>query len=320
MPSVSPVNAAFACGFQYGAAKPASAGTKVTPAVPSTVEPSRSRSAGSDMIPMSISQLDRGTDGVHLAVEAVRESVSDPPGRATDQAIGRSGRVVAGARQHERPCAVGALRLACGVAVLGEQRGLLVDACSGDGHGVAEQRAVAECFGVSDHGRQRRRIDAEDLAGALAPLSCVEIEEQRSAGCCDVGGKRTAHSMQHPRVGRGDRRTRRRPVLAATRSSERRSRDQVRGRCVRRGTRHDRGGGRTPLRHDDPARQSPDLSAHLSIDPMPSRSRLGWPDRLPADSASRRRPSLRCRQRSRWPTAPPDRARQPRPPLPAPRS
>ncbi len=57
MPSVSPLKAALACGFQYGAASPARAGTNVTPPGPSTAPPRRSRSAGSDMIPISISQV-----------------------------------------------------------------------------------------------------------------------------------------------------------------------------------------------------------------------------------------------------------------------
>ena len=57
VPSDMPVSAALACGFQYGAASPASAGTNVTPALSATEPPSRSRSAASVITPMSISQL-----------------------------------------------------------------------------------------------------------------------------------------------------------------------------------------------------------------------------------------------------------------------
>ncbi len=57
VPSDRPVKAALAWGFHHGAANPARAGTKVAPAESATLPPRRSRSAGSVMTPMSISQL-----------------------------------------------------------------------------------------------------------------------------------------------------------------------------------------------------------------------------------------------------------------------
>ena len=51
------MNAALACGFQYGAAKPGEGGHEGDTAGVATDAPSRSRSAGSDMIPISISQV-----------------------------------------------------------------------------------------------------------------------------------------------------------------------------------------------------------------------------------------------------------------------
>ena len=188
--------------------------------------------------------------------------------------------LLAGARQHERAGAVGALGLARRVAVLGEQRGLLIDAGARDGHRAAEQRAVAERL-------RRCRPRSAASAGSMPKISqaCslhspgVEVEQQRTAGGGDVGGERAAHAMQHPRVGRGDRRRRRRPVRAATRSSERRSTGRARGRCARREMRRDLAAVRTPPRPDGPATRLPARSARPSSGPTPSRSRPDWPAR-----------------------------------------
>ena len=232
-----PVNAALACGFQYGAASPASAGTNVTPpvSIDGRAEAIEVRRLRHD--PHVDQPRDGSADRVHLAVEAVRQVVADPPGGATDQSVARSRRLVAGAGQHERTGAVRALGLAARAAVLGEQCGLLIDAraCHGNRRRrtVARRRAARCCRRpwAASTGRYRRSRTPRSLHRPVSRSSSNDRPAVATSVANAPHRRCSIHASVVVIVA-----PRRRAARAATPSSARRSTGRARGRCGRRET------------------------------------------------------------------------------------
>ena len=116
-------------------------------------------------------------------------AVGGAPGRRGEQRVGAlDGR--AGVGEHERPGAVGALRVALVEAGLAEERRLLVAREPGDRQRQAEERLRVGRRDLAPVGHQlgqRVARDAEEPAQLVGPVARLEVEEQRPGRVGDVG-------------------------------------------------------------------------------------------------------------------------------------
>ena len=141
---------------------------------------------------------------VHLPIEAVRQLAPRTPGDGCRKPGGRPLGRLAGVREQERAGAERALRLSRLEAVLGEERGLLVDDEPADRDATSERGRLADDLVAGDDPRHPLVGEPEVVEQLLIPLSRVEVGEERSARGGDVADELTGQVVHHPGVGGRD--------------------------------------------------------------------------------------------------------------------
>ena len=182
-----------AFGSQWGAPRPANAGTRKTPPVSGTLAASRSTSAEEEKKPSPSRSHCTTAPAMNTLPSSAYSLRARLRAGGGDQAVCRLHRLVAGVQQHEAAGAVGVLRHAGRVAGLAEQRRLLVAGDAGDEERLAEDARGHHAEGVRRGmhlGQDRARHVAAAAAARRPTRSVWMLKSSVREALDDVGDVR----------------------------------------------------------------------------------------------------------------------------------